>query len=333
MIEKADRFRMGHVRRSGILSTGPGDEWATWGREFIAKYVDPRRVIAVGAKRLALWLKKQGDRDAERRAQNLIHAAEEAVDLLAADELVATLREQVRDELRAIEHTWKRFRDLEHRIESVARSLPVTAVLRQIKGVGLITACTFVAKIEDPRRFSSAKKLRSNCGLVPGRNQSGKRDPQGLRITKAGDHELRRVLYLAAWSARLHEPDMRVFADRLDARGKHYAASTTAAAAKIAVWMRSLWLRFLSVGEDPAKVQWHRSARREGADGNKYDQPRSGPSGDAPGRSTEPAALSQILPAVAAKLEPRPCRLRWRTCQETVDNRDAVREQRTHMRA
>jgi len=287
----------------GVLGSGSGDEWAAWARSFLATYLDPRRVIAVGSRRLGAWLEKRGDRDAQRRAVDLVRAAGDAIASLPSDEVVTTLCEQVADDLRELDRTHKRVRALESRIRTIARSVPAIQVLQRIKGVGLVTACTFVAKIEDPRRFSSAKKLRSYCGLVPGRNQSGGRDPQGLRITKAGDRELRRVLYLAAWSARVHDPEMGAFTDRLDARGKHYTASTIAAAAKLAVRMRSLWLRFLNAGEDPAKVEWRSNVKVSGDGRRPREKPRSRPSGDASGNSKEATALKEILPEVLRGLK------------------------------
>ena len=62
-----------------------------------------------------------------------------------------------------------------------------------IKGVGLITAFTFCATVDDFDRFKSGKALASYLGLVPRRHNSGEKNSSG-RITKCGDKTLRRCL-------------------------------------------------------------------------------------------------------------------------------------------
>lgn len=74
---------------------------------------------------------------------------------------------------------------------------PKTATLRQVAGVGPLTALCYVLTLEDPRRFRSSRSVGAYLGLVPRRAQSGGRDPQ-LRITKSGDPVLRRLLVTAA---------------------------------------------------------------------------------------------------------------------------------------
>ncbi|NIN10479.1 MAG: transposase, partial [Gemmatimonadales bacterium] len=59
---------------------------------------------------------------------------------------------------------------------------PHTAVLRQVPGVGSLTAVTYVLTLEDPRRFATSRTVGAYLGLTPRRDQSGERDPQ-LRIT------------------------------------------------------------------------------------------------------------------------------------------------------
>ena len=64
-------------------------------------------------------------------------------------------------------------------------------------GIGAVVARTFRAAIDDPKRFSSSKRVGLWVGLTPSRNQSGERDVSG-GITKAGDVNLRRALFHAA---------------------------------------------------------------------------------------------------------------------------------------
>jgi transposase len=66
-------------------------------------------------------------------------------------------------------------------------------ILQQVNGVGPLTAVTYVLTIEDPHRFKKSRSLGPYLGLRPRHDKSGNRDPQ-LRITKAGDVALRRLL-------------------------------------------------------------------------------------------------------------------------------------------
>jgi transposase len=74
---------------------------------------------------------------------------------------------------------------------------PETRTLRQVKGVGPITALAFVLTLEDPHRFRNSRSVGSYLGLRPRQRDSGEQRPQ-LRITKAGDALLRRLLVTAA---------------------------------------------------------------------------------------------------------------------------------------
>lgn len=65
--------------------------------------------------------------------------------------------------------------------------------MRQVTGVGLITALCFVLTIEDPSRFTKSRQIGPFLGLTPRRDQSGETDKQ-LPITKAGNKYLRRLL-------------------------------------------------------------------------------------------------------------------------------------------
>jgi transposase len=83
-------------------------------------------------------------------------------------------------------------------IETLAEHhYPQTHWLRQVPGVGTLTALTLVLTVGEPERFAHSRDLGPFLGLVPRRRQSGEQDPQ-LRITKCGDRYLRRLLVQCA---------------------------------------------------------------------------------------------------------------------------------------
>ncbi len=155
------------------------------------------------------------------------------------------------------EHIQRYDREIEHLCQ---QEYPETANMRQIKGVGALTALAYVLTLEDAKRFRKSREVGPYLGLVPRRNQSGDADPEG-RITKTGDKYLRCLLvgcaqyilgpfgeesHLRTWGL--------VMAERGGKRAKKRAV--VAVARKLAVLLHKLWIS----GEDyhpfyPAKTK------------------------------------------------------------------------------
>ena len=113
--------------------------------------------------------------------------------------------------------------------------------LTTVPGVGPVTALSFVAAIDDVKRFEHAFRLQSYLGLTPGEDSSSERERR-TSITKAGPSSVRRALIQAAWAAYVRCPDepmvkwARQIADR---RGKFIAI--VALARKMAGILYALW--------------------------------------------------------------------------------------------
>jgi transposase len=135
----------------------------------------------------------------------------------------------------------------EKRIEGLAANrYPETDLLRQVAGVGALTSLSYVLTVEDPQRFRSSRSLGAYLGLQPRRSQSGEQDPE-LRITKAGDRELRRLLVGSAHyilGPFGPDTDLRRWGLALAARGKKNAKkrAVVAVARKLAVLLHRLWV-------------------------------------------------------------------------------------------
>src|SRR5580704_18003508 len=68
-----------------------------------------------------------------------------------------------------------------------------TKLLRQVKGVGPITALAYVLTLENPEHFAKSRDVGPYLGLVPKQEDSGDSQPQ-LGISKAGDTMVRKLL-------------------------------------------------------------------------------------------------------------------------------------------
>lgn len=132
-------------------------------------------------------------------------------------------------------------------IEEISRTrYPETDRMRQVVGVGPVTSLAFALVIEDPNRFPSSRSVGAYVGLTPRSRESGDSSPQ-LRITKAGDPLLRRLLVQSAcYVLGPHGPDcdLRRFGERIAARGGKNARKRAriAVARKLAVLLHRLWI-------------------------------------------------------------------------------------------
>lgn len=96
--------------------------------------------------------------------------------------------ETIQPSLDVIDLLSDRIKALDKHINELAdTSYPETKRLRQINGVGALTALSFVLIIEDPHRFKNSRSVGADLGLTPKRDQSGNTDKQ-LSISKTGDN-------------------------------------------------------------------------------------------------------------------------------------------------
>jgi transposase len=73
----------------------------------------------------------------------------------------------------------QRIRDYDHQLETLSKEhYPETGLLRQVEGVGLLTALTFVLTLEDPYRFEKSRCVGAYLGLVPASDRSGEGPPK-----------------------------------------------------------------------------------------------------------------------------------------------------------
>lgn len=159
----------------------------------------------------------------------------------------SSLRTAVGPILELIGELTARIRAFDKTLVEVAKEhYPEVQHLQQVDGVGPVISVAFVLSVEDPKRFRSSRRVGSWLGLCPRSQASGDSNPQ-LRISKAGDGKLRRLLVQGAH--RLLGPfgadcDLRRYGLKLAARGgkapKKRAA--VAVARKLAVLLHRLWV-------------------------------------------------------------------------------------------
>jgi len=162
----------------------------------------------------------------------------------------------------------ERIREYDRKLQTISKQhYPETELLRQVEGVGPLTALTFVLTLEDPYRFERSRSVGAYLGLVPATDQSGERDPQ-KHISKEGDEMLRKLLvgnahYILGPFGP--DSDLRRHGEKIASRGGKNAKkrAAVAVARKLSVLLHRLWIS----GElyDPLYNAHRRELREEAA--------------------------------------------------------------------
>ncbi len=120
--------------------------------------------------------------------------------------VTAELRPAAEGILKTISVLDVQIRDYDTKIEAASKKYVITSKLRDIPGVGPVTALAFVLVVFKHQRFARASDIGPYLGLVPGKAQSGDRDPQ-CRITRRGNPMLRSLLVQSAHYLISRRPD------------------------------------------------------------------------------------------------------------------------------
>ena len=227
-----------------ILRTG-------WYSRVHIKSLHSHRVRALLASRKAI-LKKCVDLENELRGLLRIfgirlasrvghgHFDAEVRETFAHDEMLSCALTPLLD---ARTMLYKTYLKLDNAIHALVKVDPLCTRLMSIPGVGPITALTFKAGVDDPARFKSSRNVAAHFGLTPKRYQSGEMDNPG-HISRAGDADVRSVLYIAAHSLLTRNAQwssLKAWGMRL-AKTRGHRRAVIAVARKLAVILHRMWL-------------------------------------------------------------------------------------------
>lgn len=93
------------------------------------------------------------------------------------------------------------------------------ALLVTIPGIGKLTAAKLLGEIRSIHDFQSARQLAAYAGLTPRNFISGTSVHKKSRLSKTGNSNLRKALYMPALVAIKHNPIIRSFCARLSLSG------------------------------------------------------------------------------------------------------------------
>jgi transposase len=145
---------------------------------------------------------------------------------------------ELKRQLRAAE---KAIAALQAEIERRIEADPVLArrfeILTSIPGVGVVAAIALIVGLNEIGQLS-AREVAMIVGLAPIACDTGQRS--GTRQIKGGRAHVRTALYMPANSAARHNPDLKIFYDRLIEKGKLAKVAITAVMRKLVILANAL---------------------------------------------------------------------------------------------
>lgn len=125
---------------------------------------------------------------------------------------------------RRIKAQEKEIKDTRQRINKIINSKEElktkSKLLISIPGIAETTSHLIIAEIPDIALFGNARQLAAWAGLTPQHYESGTSGRSTTPITKIGSAILRRGLFMPAMNARVFNPLLKTFADKLETNGK-----------------------------------------------------------------------------------------------------------------
>jgi transposase len=119
-----------------------------------------------------------------------------------------------------LEQAEKQLSDVE---AAMKEALDTTGYAKQIlgvKGIGVVTAASFLGEVGDPLRFQNARQIANYAGYNLVEDSSGM-NKSGTRISKRGRSQLRALLYQMAFTMVSRNPEMKELHKYLTTRTKN----------------------------------------------------------------------------------------------------------------
>jgi transposase len=177
----------------------------------------------------------------------LLKCSTESFPKKAKEKIPEALRENLQPILDTIADLGRRIREYDLKVARLGKEkYPETKVLQQVCGVGPLTALAYVLILENPHRFRKSRKVGAYLGLRSRTRSSGRQAPE-MRITKAGDGFLRRLLVQSAQyilGPFGPDSDLKNHGLALASHGRKNAKkrAVIAVARKLAVLLHRLWI-------------------------------------------------------------------------------------------
>lgn len=170
-------------------------------------YQTPASIRRVGVSRLEGWLARGKVRTAAKVAQAAVKAAKTQHTTVPGEQVAAGIVADLAVQLLGLDD---RIGAVEREIRGVFDTHPQAGIIESMPGMGPILGAELIAAAGDLKGYPNPGRLASAAGLVPVPRDSGRRTGNLHRPTRYS-RKLRRVFYLSAQVAAMHEGPSRDF--------------------------------------------------------------------------------------------------------------------------
>lgn len=187
-------------------------------RQVLKKCPLPPLIIELGAEGVLAAIKEAVKKSVGmKKARELLEAAKTSVGVTYGLESAEMRLGHLLRELELIEgHLAEIELGMGQRLQETGYS----ESLLSIKGVGVVTAASFLGEVGDPLRFSDARQIANYAGYNLVEDSSGK-SKSGTSISKRGRGQLRSLLYKMAFVMVGQNPEMKALHQYLTSRDKN----------------------------------------------------------------------------------------------------------------
>lgn len=181
--------------------------------------------------------------DQEEHLTALLTRRKQLVEMLTVEKnRLSTVRPVMRSELEAhVAWLTERLASLDQDIDHFVQGSPLwqakDTLLKSVPGIGRITASTLLAMLPELGTLNR-QQIAALVGVAPLNKESGRK--RGKRRIYGGRAPVRNVLYMAALSAKAHNPTIKKFYEHLLARGKEKKVALTACMRKLLVILNAM---------------------------------------------------------------------------------------------
>ena len=138
-----------------------------------------------------------------------------------------------------ISYNDSKLNDVKQDIVKLAKQTPYFNIINSIYGIGETSTAQIIAELGDINRFENIKQLNAFCGLDPTIVQSGKSINYHGPISKRGNRNARKILFITCCSiirsSVLHNVDneILIYYRKKQAENKHFKECITACSTKL----------------------------------------------------------------------------------------------------
>ena len=187
-------------------------------RQVLKECPFPLLIVGLGAEKILETIKKAVKKSVGmKKVQKLLEAAQTSIGVTYGMESAKMRLGHLLDELELVE---SQLTEIETSMGQRLQETGYSESMLSIKGVGIVTAASFLGEVGDPLRFTDARQIANYAGYNLVEDSSGK-SKSGTTISKRGRSQLRSLLYKMAFVMVGQNSEMKALHKYLTSREKN----------------------------------------------------------------------------------------------------------------